>query len=131
MSQFVENAVDFACDCARQGGRCVVARENFLFLDDGKELSAVDYLQRKCGHVVIIPDQSYKGNALLFHTSCQRMTDVVNRIFPDCLEEPVRLPQATPEMSVGELHRRCVTIPYDDCRARVGRFGLFDTATAD
>jgi hypothetical protein len=122
MSQFVQNPVHFAADCVRPDGRCLVVRENFLFLNDGKELSAVDYLQSKCGHVVIIPDRSHKGKALLYHTSCQRMADVVNQIFPDCLEAPVRLPQAAPEMTVGELHRRSVAISYDDCRARIDDF---------
>lgn len=124
MSQFVENPTDFSADCLRQDGRCAVVRENFLFLDDGQELAAVDHLQWKCGHVVIVPDVSYKGRALLYHTSCQRMTDVVKQIFPDCLEAPVSLPQGASEMTIGELHRRCVNISYDDCRVRVEGFGF-------
>ena len=122
MSQFVENSTDFSADCLRQNGRCAVVRENVLFLDDGNELAAVDHLQWKCGYVVIIPDMSYKGKALLYHTSCQRMTDVVEQIFQDCLEAPVSLPQHASEMTLGELHRRCVTISYDDCRVRVEEF---------
>ena len=128
MKQFVQNPIHFAADCVQKDGRCSVVRKNFLFLDDGKELAAVDYLQKKCGHVVIIPDASYEGRALLYHTSCQRMTDVVNQIFPDCLEAPVSLPQAPSEMTVGELHRRSITISYDDCRARVEGFGFQDAA---
>ena len=124
MSQFVENPTDFSPECRLQDGRCAVVRENFLFLDDGTELAAVDRLQWKCGYVVIIPDTSYKGTALLYHTSCQRMTDVVRLIFQDCLEAPVGLPQYASEMTLGELHRRCVTISYDDCRARVDDFGF-------
>ncbi len=124
MSQFVQNATDFAVDCLRQNGLCTVVRENILFLDDGKELDAVNHLQCKCGYVVIIPDMSYKGKALLYHTSCQRMTDVVKQIFQDCLEAPVSFPQRASEMTVGEMHRRCVTISYDDCRVRVEGFGF-------
>lgn len=122
MSKFVENPVHFAADCMRQNGRCMVVRENILFLDDGKELAAVDHLQRRCGYVVIIPDMSYKGKALLYHMSCERMTDVVKQIFQDCLESPVSMPQSNSEMTVGELHRQRVTISYDDCRARVDGF---------
>ncbi len=130
MTQFVENPIHFAADCVRQNGRCTVVRENILFLDDGKELAAVDHLQRKCGYVVITPDTSYEGRALLYHTSCERMSDVVNRIFRDCLESPVSLPQSASEMTVGELHRQRVTISYDDCRARVDDF-CFEDASQD
>jgi len=124
MKQFVENPTDFAAECLRQNGRCMVVRENIVFLDDGKELAAVDHLQWKCGHVVIIPDMSYEGKALLYHTSCQRMTDVVKQIFPDCLEAPASLLQRASETTIGELRRRCVTISYDDCRVRVEGFGF-------
>jgi len=124
MSQYVENPTDFAADCLRQNGRCPVVRENILFLDHGNELAAVDRLQWKCGHVVIVPDVSYQGKALLYHTSCQRMTDVVKQIFQDCLEAPVSFPQRASEMTIGEMHRRCVTISYDDCRVRVEGFGF-------
>jgi hypothetical protein len=122
MSQFMKNSVHFAADCVRQGGQCMILRDNFLFLDDGKELAAVDFLQVKCGHVVIIPDHTSNGNALLYLTSCQRMAHVVGQLFADCLEPPVSLPQASPEMTVGELHRRRVTIPYPECRVRVDGF---------
>ena len=124
MRQFVENSVHFSADCARTMGRCAVERDNFLFLDDGKEIAAIDHLQRKCGHVVIIPDTSYKGKALLYHNSCQRMTDVIQQIFRNCLEAPVSLPQSASEMTMGELHRRCVTISYDDCRIKVKDFNF-------
>ena len=128
MSQFVENTTDFSAECRRQDGRCAVVRENFLFMDDGTELAAVDRLQWKCGYVVIVPDMSRKGKALLYHTSCQRMTDVVTQIFDDCLEAPVSLPQHASEMSLGELQRQRVNISYDDCRARVGGFGFQDVS---
>ncbi len=123
MSRFVENRTDFSAECRLHDGRCSVVSENVLFLDDGNELDAVDHLQRKCGYVVIIPDSSLDGQALLYHTSCERMTDVVERIFADCLEAPVRLSQHTSEdMSLGELHRRNVGMSLDDCRARVDSF---------
>jgi hypothetical protein len=128
MSHFTVNPTDFSAECLRQNGQCTVIRENFLFLDDGNELAAVDSLIRKCGSVVIIPDTSYKGKALLYHTSCQRMTDVVKQIFQDCLEAPVSLPQHASEMTLGELHRQCVTISYDDCRAKVEGFGFQDAS---
>lgn len=122
MRRFVENPTDFAAECVRQKGRCAVSRENFLFLDDGNELAAVDQLQKKCGHVVIIPDAA--GRAWLYHTSCQRMTDVLSQIFENALGAPARLPQATPEMTLGELQRRSLAVPYDRCRAKVAAFGL-------
>ena len=128
MSQFVENPTDFSAECRRQNGRCTVVRENVIFLDEGDELAAVDRLQWKCGYVVIVPDMSYEGKAVLYHTSCQRMTDVVKQIFEDCLEAPVGLTQHASEMSLGELHRRRVTISYDDCRARVDGFGFQGTS---
>ncbi|MFA5914246.1 MAG: hypothetical protein WC830_11885 [Burkholderiales bacterium] len=122
MSQFIENSTQFAADCVRQHGQCQVVRESVLFLDDGNELAAVDQLQRNCGHVVITPDRAVNGKALLYYTSCERMTDVVNQIFQDCLESPVRLPQFNSEMTIGELYRRRVTISYADCRARIEGF---------
>lgn len=128
MSQFVENPTDFAADCLRQDGQCTVVRENILFLADGNELAAVDHLRWKCECVAIIPDMSHKGQALLYHTSCQRMTDVVKQIFHDCLEAPESLPHRASEMTIGELHRRCVTISYDDCMARVEGFGFQDAS---
>ena len=86
MSHFVENPADFSAECRLQDGRCAVLPENVLFLDDGKELDAVDRIEWKCGYVVIIPDGSRAGQALLYHTSCQRMADAVRQIFPDCLD---------------------------------------------
>jgi len=124
MSCFVSNPVDFSAECAREHGQCVVVRENFLFLDDGRESAAIARLQEKCAHVVIIPDASNKRQALLYHNSCQRMTDVVSQIFQDSLEAPTSLPQHFSEMTVGELHRRCVTIPYDDCKVAVEGFSF-------
>lgn len=128
MSQFAENSIHFAADCARQSGQCTVLRENILFLDDGNELAAVDRLQSKCGYAVMIPDRASQGKSLLYHTSCDRMTDVVRQIFHDCLAPPVSLPQPASEMTVGELCRRSVALPYDDCRARVERFGFQRTS---
>lgn len=122
MNQFVQNPNDFSAVCGFQDGQCDVVRENILFMDDGEEIAAVDQLQRKCGSVVIIPDLAREGKALLYHTSCQRMTDVAKQIFRDCLEAPVSLPQFASEMTLGELHRRRLAIPYEDCRARVDRF---------
>ncbi len=71
---------------------------------------------------------AFEGKALLYHTSCERMTDVVKQIFQDCLESPVSLPQFNSEMSIGELHRQRVTISYDDCKARVKGFRFQDTS---
>ena len=124
MNQFVQNSTEFSAECRWQNGLCTVVRENIVFLNDGQEISAVDHLQWKCGHVVIIPDMSRKGKALLYHTSCQRMTDVVKQIFQDCLEEPVSLPGLNSEMTLGEIHRRYITISYDDCKVRVDGFGF-------
>lgn len=127
MTRFVENPTDFSAACQCQGGRCLVVRENVLFLDDGDELAAVDNLQSKCGYVVILPDRSRSGTAVLYHTSCRRMTDVVYQIFDDYLEKPVSLPQhASSEMSLGELQRQRISIPYEDCRARVDGFEFPD-----
>lgn len=122
MSKFVGNPVQFAADCMCEEGQCRIARENVLFLDGGNDLAAVDYLQRRCGHVVITPDGSHAGQALLYHTSCDRMTDVVNQLFEGHLLSPESLPQASAEMSVGALYRRGVTMPFEDCRARVDGF---------
>ena len=97
-------------------------RENILFLDEENELAAVERLQMKCGYVVITPDMSRKGKALLYHSSCQRMTDVVTRIFEDCLEAPASFAQPISELTLGELYRRSVTISYDDCRVKVDDF---------
>ncbi len=124
MTRFVENPTDFAVDCVRQDGRCAVVRENFLFIDHGNELLAVDQLLRKCGHVVIIPDGS---QALLYHTSCQRMSDAVSQIFQGCLGAPTGLPHTSQEMTVGEFFCRTVAMPYDRCRATVESFGSWDT----
>ncbi len=129
MSQFAENDTDFSAECRRHNGRCTVVRENVIFLDEGSELAAVDHLQWKCGYVVIIPDMASEGRALLYHTSCRRMTDAVEQIFHGCLEAPVSLPHhASEEMTLGELHRRAVTLSYYDCRARVEDFGFQDTS---
>ena len=124
MSRFVENSTDFAAECMRKNGHCMIARENFVFLDDEKGLATVDQLQWKCGYVVITPDTSHKGKATLYHTSCQRMTDVVRQIFQDCLEAPASVPQRASETTLGEVHRRCITLSYDDCRERVDGFGF-------
>jgi hypothetical protein len=124
MTRFIENSTDFAAECACQGGRCTIDRTNFLFVDDGSELTAVSKLQAKCGHVVIIPDASGAQQALLYHTSCRRMSDVVSQIFLGDLGAPSSLPQASSEMSLGALYRRRVAMPYDRCRAKVDGFGF-------
>lgn len=126
MSRFVENPTDFAADCVRQAGKCAVVREHFLFIDNGNELLAVDQLLRRCGHVVIIPDGTGESRALLYHTSCQRMTDAVSQIFQEFLGTPTGLPHASQEMSVGEFFCRKVALPYHRCRATVESFGSWD-----
>lgn len=122
MSHFAKNPSDFSAACQVHDGECTVSRDNVLFFDNGDEPAAVDQLVRECGSVVIIPDSSSEGQALLYHTSCQRMTDAVVQIFQDSLGAPVSLPQHTSELSLGELHRRPVSIPYGDCRAKVDAF---------
>jgi hypothetical protein len=126
MSAFLRNPTHFAADCARHDGQCEIFRESILFLDDANELAAVSQLQTKCGFVVIIPDASRQERALLYHTSCQRMTDVVKQIFEHHLEEPASVSRAASEMTLGELYRRCVTISYDHCRAKVASFNFAD-----
>ena len=88
------------------------------------EHTAINFLQKKCGNVVIMPDASDKRQALLYYTSCERMSDVVNQIFEHHLGAPARLPLPASEMTVGELHRRSVTISYDDCRIKVESFSF-------
>ena len=124
MSQFVRNSTNFSAECLRHNGLCKISRENILFLDDGNEQDAVSYLQFKCGHIVVIPVLSNKGNAMLYHTSCQRMTDVVRQIFQDSLKTPVSLPLCNPEMTLGKLYRHSLIISYDDSKARVEGFSF-------
>lgn len=124
MSDFKKNPTDFSAMCARSGGECTVERENILFLDDGEETAAVAHLQLKCGNVVITPDPSNPKQAVLYHTSCQRMTDVVEQIFQSDLQEPESLPQQAVEMSLGEVHRHSVGIPYDECKVKVAEFSF-------
>jgi hypothetical protein len=124
MPRFLENPSDFAAECARQKGRCAVLRENFLFLEDGSELAAVEALQRECERVVIIPDPSSEARAWLYHTSCRRMTDAVGQIFAADLGAPAPLPHAAPETTLGELHRRSLALSCTLCRARLDAFRL-------
>ena len=124
MSNFVRNSPHFAADCVQDNGLCIVAQENFLFLVNGKEDAAIDCLQRDCGKVVLIPDTLDQGQAFLYHTSCERITDVVNQIFQGELEEPVSVSRLDAEQTLGELCRRCVTMPYDDCKLRVEGFSF-------
>lgn len=124
MRMYLKNSLDFSADCAHTQGQCVVARENILFLDDGKEHIAIELLQEKCGIVVITPDASNQGQAWLYHTSCDRMTDVVTQIFQDHLQAPTSIHQSDSEMMVGELHRCRIDIAYSDCRARVDGFSF-------
>lgn len=122
MGIFIRNSTDFAADCARTHGECVVARENILLLDSAQEHIAIDHLQRKCGSVVIIPDLHDAAHAWLYHTSCERMGDVVERIFNGHLHAPSSVARPSAEMVLGELHRRRVALPYADCKARVEGF---------
>jgi hypothetical protein len=47
----------------------------------------------KITRIVIIPDMSGNRQALLYHTSCDRMTD----LFQDSLQAPASLPQPASE----------------------------------
>lgn len=125
MRQFAANPVHFAVDCALEGGQCRVESENVLFLDDGREHSALAHLQAKCGRVVIIPDAADEERALLYHTSCRRMADVVGQIFDGCLLPAARLPQRHSEVTIGELHRRSVARSYEECKRSVAGFGFW------
>ena len=122
MGQFARNPSDFAADCRQHDGQCPIVRDNFLFLDEGDELAAIDLLEWRCGYVVIVPDAARDDSALLYHTSCQRMTDVVGQVFEGRVEAPVSLPQRPSEMTLGEMHRRRVRLPYADCRVRIAGF---------
>ena len=124
MSDFKKNPTEFSAACARENGECTVERENIFFLDDGEEAMAVARLQLKCGNVVIMPDPANPEQALLYHTSCQRMTDVVEQIFQSALQAPAGLPQQSTEMSLGEVHRRSVGIPYGECKVKVEEFSF-------
>jgi hypothetical protein len=128
MPRFADNPVHFSADCTRHEGRCAIDRKNFLFLEDGQEISAIDRLQNRCGYVVLVPDSANPRGAWLYHTSCPRMADVVEQVFSGCLSASQSVPQRTSEMSVGETHRRCVTLSYADCIARVNRFAFEDAA---
>ena len=122
MTKYVENSIHFAAECVQTSGHCEIDRDNIVCLNEGNEADAVDLLQRKCGSVVIIPDAAIKGRALLYHTSCERMTDLVHQIFQDHLEASASFPQPASEMTVGELHRRYVTLPFAECKAKVEDF---------
>jgi len=124
VNQFVQNSTDFSVECQRHNGLCEISRENILFLDDGNEYDAVNHLQLKCGHIVVIPVLSNKSEAMLYHTGCQRMTDVVRQIFQDNLKTPVSLPLCDAEMMLGELHRHSLVISFDDSKARVESFSF-------
>jgi hypothetical protein len=124
MSKFIKNSIQFSADCVQDNGLCKVDLDNFLFIDDGKELAAIDRLERECGKVVVIPDSSNKGQAFLYYTSCERMSDAVNQIFQDHLEAPASVSRLDAEMTLGELLRRSVTMSYDDCRAKVKGFSF-------
>jgi hypothetical protein len=51
----------------------------------------------KITRIVIIPDMSGNRQALLYHTSCDRMTDLVSQTFQDSLQAPASLPQPASE----------------------------------
>jgi hypothetical protein len=120
MGHFAANPTDFSVACAQRAGHCTIARENFRFLD--QEQAAVSDLQMECGHVVIVPDRSNQGRAFLYHTSCQRMGDLVDQMFGQHLEAPRTLQQHGPEMTLGDLQCQRVDVSVDDCRAIVERF---------
>ena len=122
MSVFVKNSTDFGADCARTDGECMVVRDNIIVLDEAHEHLAIDRLQRRCGSVVIIPDGADDKRAWLYHTSCKRMADVVERIFDGHLHTASAVAQPDAEMMIGELHRRQVGLPLHDCRSRVDGF---------
>ncbi len=124
MNQFVQNSTDFSVECQRHSGLCEISQENILFLDDGNEDDAVNRLQLECRYIVVIPVLSSKNEAMLYHTGCHRMTDVVRQIFQDNLKLPVSLPQYDLEMTLGELHRHSLVISYSDSKARVERFSF-------
>ena len=75
MNKYVQNPTHFAAECSRRNGQCAIVRENILFLEECKEHTAITYLQKKCGNVVITPDTSNEGCALLYCTACERMAD--------------------------------------------------------
>lgn len=124
MGKFIQNSISFSADCVQDNGLCKVDLDNFLFLDDGKETAAIDRLERECGKVVLIPDSSNKGQAFLYYTSCERMNDAVNQIFHDHLEAPASVSRLDAEMTLGELHRRRITMSYDECRSKVKGFSF-------
>jgi len=124
MSEFVTNPVEFSAECVNEGVRCAVERGNILFLDDGEESAAIDHLRMKCGYVIVMPDASNANRSLLYHTSCQRMTDVVGQIFEGVLEALTSLPQPSSEMTLGELYCRSVAMPYAECKQRVEQFNF-------
>ena len=124
MSTFDKNPTDFSAVCAREGGECTVERDNILFLDDGVESLAVTHLQLKCGNVIITPDPDNPEQALLYHTSCRRMADVVRQIFQTGLQAPESLAQGMSDMSLGEVQRHCVELPYDECKVKVEEFSF-------
>jgi hypothetical protein len=128
MPRFADNPVHFSADCTRHEGRCAVGRRNFLFLADGQEISAIDQLQNRCGYVVLVPDPADRRRTWLYHTSCPRMADVVEQVFSGCLTASQSVPQRGSEMTVGEIHRRGVTLSCADCTARVDRFMFEDAA---
>ena len=124
MSKYVENPIHFAADCVQTSGQCAVLRDNIVFLDQGNDLAAIDLLQRKCGTVAIMPDASNTAQAVLYRTSCDRMTDLVEQLFEHHLQDPTTFAQPASEMMVGELHRQSVTLSYDECKARVAGFNF-------
>lgn len=124
MTVYLRNSTDFSADCSCTNGQCLVARENFHLLDDGKEADAIDFLQRRCGNVVIIPNPSDKAQAWLYHTSCDRMADAVRQIFRGKLDAPTSVHRLDPEMTTGELHRQRIEISIGECRAKIEGFSF-------
>ncbi len=124
MPTYLRNAGNFSVDCTVTEGKCDVLRANFHFIDDPDELAAIALVQRKCGNVVITPDPVHASRASLYLTSCARMGDVVEQMFSGCLRAATPVAAPSPEMSVGQLHRRQVDLSYAWCQARVKAFAF-------
>ncbi len=124
MSTFVQNPTHYSADCLIDNGFCTVNLENFLFLDDGKESAAIDQLEKKCGKVVLIPDVLNGENAFLYHTGCERMSDVVSQIFHDSLHSKSSVARLDLEMTIGEIYRQSVAMPYSDCKQKIKSFSF-------
>ncbi len=124
MGNFVQNSSQFSADCVKDNGLCLITPAHFLFLGDSREDEAIAELQRECGNIVLIPDATNQERTLLYHMSCERITDVVQQIFQDALEAPVTVSHLDAEMTLGELCRRPVVLPYEECRQKVDAYSF-------